>query len=468
MKRVISVILVLCIFSCLVSCQKKSSQFNYPTGNIEACVYEESTENTSFNANIYIVNHLSGMLECKSAKIEIPNDISPLNALIEAVIVQNDSHISLNIKFEDALLSNNTCLIFLTGEFPEMTEWFKLEGALLATLKDFCNADTVVLFLNDSIAAYGGMPVSAARYTGDLPDNYVEEMLAELNTGAPLKSTFLAFIPDYDSEFFYVSPIGSVPYNASDTTRTKIKKTLEKAVEELTAAYNRHMQPGIDACCTIIFNSQRAESGNFTVDIELDQAVMLRNDNLYTAKLIALFLYVNVPRIESIHFTVKDAGGDIEYSPSFKEALHGLGTDITAYYPIHVDSTLEAVHMYIESENCYNPKALLEKVLSETSDTLMPDISDRLQDVAINGDTVLISFLPNTSTKIKLDFINDTRYYDSPEMRERLFVYSIVNTLTELPMIERVAFFEDKKTMPRLVNIYFERPLMRNPGLIAE
>ena len=53
-------------------------------------------------------------------------------------------------------------------------------------------------------------------------------------------------------------------------------------------------------------------------------------------------------------------------------------------------------------------------------------------------------------------------------MRERLFVYSIVNTLTELPMIERVAFFEDKKTMPRLVNIYFERPLMRNPGLIAE
>ncbi len=468
MKRVISVILVLCVFSCLVSCQRKDSQLYYPTGNIEACVYEESTENTSFNANIYIVDSLSGMLECKSAKIEMPDDISPLNALIEAVISQNDSHISLNVKFENALLSNKTCLIFLSGKFPEVTEWFKLEGVLLATLKDFCNVDTVELFLNDGIAAYNGMPVSAARYTGDLPDSYVEEKLAELNTDTPLKSSFLAFIPDYDSEFFYISTVGFVPYNASDSTRTKIKKTLEKAVKELTQAYNRHMQPGIDACCTIIFNSKRTESGNFTVDIKLDQKVMLRNDNLYIAKLIALFLYVNVPRIESLNFTVKDAGGDIEYSPSFKEALHGLGTDITAYYPIHVDSTLETVHMYIESESCYNAKALLEKVLSETSDTLMPNISDRLQDVVINGDTVFVNFLPNTSSKITLDFINDTRYYDSPEMRERLFVYSIVNTLTELPMVEYVAFFEDKKTMPRLVNIYFERPLMRNPGLIAE
>lgn len=468
MKRMLSAVLTLCILSCAVSCKKEDNEFEYRTGDIEAFVYDETAENTGFNASIYTVGQISGLLECENARIEMPCDASPLNALIEAVLSQNSSGTAHDMKLEGALLSDEACLIFLTGEFPDMTEWLKLEGVLLATLKDFCGADTVAVFFNGGPVAHDGMPVTTARYIGELPDDYVEEMLSEFYKGTPPKSAFLAFVPDFNSELFYISPIGSVPYSASDPVRTKVKKTLERTAEELTLEYNRNMQPGIDACCTMVFKTKKTESGNYAVDIELTQAVLLKNDALYIARLIALSLYTNVAGIENVHFTVKDENGDIEYSPSFREAIKGLGTSMTAYYPIHTDSTLEAVHMYIESENRYNAKALLAKALSETADTLMPDISDRLQDVAISGDTALVNFSPGTGAEIMLGFINDTRCYDSPEMRERLFVHSIVNTLTELPMVEGVAFFENKETMPRLVNIYFERPIRRNPGLIAE
>ena len=50
-----------------------------------------------------------------------------------------------------------------------------------------------------------------------------------------------------------------------------------------------------------------------------------------------------------------------------------------------------------------------------------------------------------------------------------MLVYSIVNTLTEMPTIRRVQFFRAGQSIEKLSGyLYMTTPFMRNPGIIKE
>ena len=53
------------------------------------------------------------------------------------------------------------------------------------------------------------------------------------------------------------------------------------------------------------------------------------------------------------------------------------------------------------------------------------------------------------------------------ENRERAFIYSIVNTLTEIEDIGRVWMLEDGKKLGSIDKIYLGNSLMRNPGILV-
>ena len=53
-------------------------------------------------------------------------------------------------------------------------------------------------------------------------------------------------------------------------------------------------------------------------------------------------------------------------------------------------------------------------------------------------------------------------------MRETLFIYGVVNTLTDMPMISSVWMLENGEKIAQVNNIYLGGALVRNPGLIVE
>ena len=53
-------------------------------------------------------------------------------------------------------------------------------------------------------------------------------------------------------------------------------------------------------------------------------------------------------------------------------------------------------------------------------------------------------------------------------MRETLFIYGVVNTLTDMPMISSVWMLENGEKIAQVNKIYLGGALVRNPGLIVE
>ena len=49
-----------------------------------------------------------------------------------------------------------------------------------------------------------------------------------------------------------------------------------------------------------------------------------------------------------------------------------------------------------------------------------------------------------------------------------MFIYGVVNTMTDMPMISSVWMLEDGKKIDKIQNIYLGSALVRNPGLIVE
>ena len=49
-----------------------------------------------------------------------------------------------------------------------------------------------------------------------------------------------------------------------------------------------------------------------------------------------------------------------------------------------------------------------------------------------------------------------------------MFIYSVVNTLTELEGVSRVWMLEDGKKLGSVDEIYLGNALMRNPGILVD
>ena len=131
------------------------------------------------------------------------------------------------------------------------------------------------------------------------------------------------------------------------------------------------------------------------------------------------------------------------------------------------NSTLNKKKIYIKSDDCYDLYEVLSRMLNEREGTYFPLITT-LDSVNISNGTVAVNFKKGTRDRMLDCFVNSDLHYDSPEMRERLLIFSIINTLTEYPSVNRVMFYEDNKVMENLLNINLKRPIYRNPGLIAE
>ncbi len=87
------------------------------------------------------------------------------------------------------------------------------------------------------------------------------------------------------------------------------------------------------------------------------------------------------------------------------------------------------------------------------------ETEDIFESVTVEGDLALVN-------------LSDSFYEECQslsEVQERMLVYSIVNTLTEMPTIRRVQFFRAGQSIEKLSGyLYMTTPFMRNPGLIKE
>jgi len=97
-------------------------------------------------------------------------------------------------------------------------------------------------------------------------------------------------------------------------------------------------------------------------------------------------------------------------------------------------------------------------------------LSGFLQDALQNGwqtMTDLLSVEVQGSCAIVNFSENFENYYPEDAVRERLMIYSIVNTLTQDPTIHQVQILVEERRVGAIGSIDLTNPLIRNPGLIS-
>jgi germination protein M len=80
-----------------------------------------------------------------------------------------------------------------------------------------------------------------------------------------------------------------------------------------------------------------------------------------------------------------------------------------------------------------------------------------IQSVSVDGDLARANFGANFA-----------KLYPQGSAGELMFVYSVVDTLTELPGVTRVQFLVDGQTVSRYGNLDLTQPLQRDASLIAK
>ena len=95
-----------------------------------------------------------------------------------------------------------------------------------------------------------------------------------------------------------------------------------------------------------------------------------------------------------------------------------------------------------------------------------PFTAEDIEDVYVVDDVAVINWAPGFSETLRTYLESDSTMEIS--RRESMFIYGVVNTMTDMPMISSVWMLEDGNKIDKIQNIYLGSALVRNPGLIVE
>jgi spore germination protein GerM len=146
-----------------------------------------------------------------------------------------------------------------------------------------------------------------------------------------------------------------------------------------------------------------------------------------------------------------------------------LGQPVTVAFPDPDGSALYRVERAVPQSSIYDAGARLAELFRGPADpgVLYPVFTESDADkVYISGDTAVINWKEGLSKRLSELMEAETSL--PRERREQLFVFSVVNTVTEIPGISRVLMLENGRRPASAGRIWFGNPLLRNPKLYVE
>jgi len=145
--------------------------------------------------------------------------------------------------------------------------------------------------------------------------------------------------------------------------------------------------------------------------------------------------------------------------------LHEVADMIELYFPQQQSEKLVKMERATSQESAFMVRNLVDELIrgplagenaSLTYAFPVGITSEDLLSVEVQGSCAIVNFSEN--------FEN---YYPEDAVRERLMIYSIVNTLTQDPTIHQVQILVEERRVGAIGSIDLTNPLIRNPGLIS-
>ncbi len=478
-----------------------------------------------FTAPLYFVSQDGRTLSCEEREIELSADMSIVELAVRALIDGPSDRLLLRsvptgVTLSRMELSDDVCNVYLTGDFPsEMRSWIIARTAIASTVTAVGMMSTVNVYFDEQEPGYLGRALGAQTSIAFSLDAYLTNLHQEYEVlplgvtaeaAASVMRNMTLYYIDKKSDLL-IPKNKQVTYSVI-TNKTELAQLIMNSlliVPSGSAELKSPIPPDIklvgppvikygslaatptsatDSSPTdepIGENSMQASETDDEVAPDIDEpctvSVVLSEpaagyNEQRLCGAITLSITGFLPKVEGV--CISFARTNVVTGEMTLTALNGGKPFVRADfarsigYGVYIDCpktngvTLSRVKCMVESEQAYSLKKRLELLLSYLAmDDSQSLTADFINDVYQVNDMVVIDWAAGFSD-YALEYIKKDGE-ESMADRETSFVFSIVNTLCELPKIQRVWMLENGEKIGRLNNIYLGNSLYKHSGIMA-
>ena len=467
----------------------------------------------SFTAKLYFRSEDGLRLVAETRDISYTGNISRAQAVVEA-LAQGPSSSMLRASLPDNMdldrveLSTDACNVYLLSSSlpPSAQEWLIARAAVAATIYEAEGVGSVNLYLNGVEPGVNRQALGALAPITERLDTYVANMLQEFENwyseegseaGSFATRTATLYFTDFEGEVL-IARNSTVNYDRTEDAGgiaallvaklrdgdvnlepvvpadlTLAERPLVTPLEQVQAALWPESEEEGDSPHPQ--NPEQAESGESIITLRFEKPTYDYDPNILAGAL-TMTLTGYIPNAAGVAIYLKGedgayvnlAGAKGYYSRTDFSDM--IGASIYLPFPDAEGSTLYRVPRAVPGKSVYDPRVRLEELFKGPADpgVLYPLFTaDDIQSVYVIGDLAVLNWQRGFAEK--LPALMEAEDFNLPkERRERLFIYSVVNAISEIPGIQRVWMLEDGKKLGAVKDIYLGNALMRNPGIMID
>ena len=469
-----------------------------------------------FTAQLYFVSDDGLHLSVEEREVRCGKGMSRAEAAISALIdgpmttVLNQS-VPGDMLLQRVETSYEACNVYLLASYtPDARTWATAQAAIAATVYACENIASINLYLNGMAPAYYGRAMGAVTPISNTLDAYIVELQQQYadiaqgtdnETEAGVYETRIATLYFTDSSnTLLIAKNTTLNYDSSETSVRISYQILNKLLDgaeglEAVLPADLQLHSPIRLVPEKSYNSggagniedgesphpsetapeiEKPEDQGLTQGEPMVAEIVIdkpkeKYDEAILSGALTLTLTGYIPDLIGVSIAVIDEGGNTtELAPKGYFTREDFSSRIGRI--VSDGSLLYRAPRAVSSEESYDPLAILTELLSGSADLggmCGGFTADDIAGVYKTDNTIVIDWKAGFADKLRA-YINSQDNTGIPqENRERAFVYSIVNTLTEIEDIGRVWMLEDGKKLGVMDKIYLGNSLMRNPGILV-
>jgi hypothetical protein len=480
----------------------------------------------SFNAKLYFVSEDERNLSPETRSIALSGSMSRAEAALRAMEDGPVSGVLLasvseTLCFSGIELSQDACNVYYTGSVADNKDWLILRAAVAATVYEAEGINAVNVFLNGIVPGYAGRPLGSLSPIPGALDTYLSElkqryelMPQEITEAGGRESNIATLYFANMGNDFLIARNRKVAYDLSLSNADIVRLLLDElrqgdtGTESLEPVLPADLQlaqdpniiyfndPGLTPTPTQTPDSTTADDPEASpmpeeivvkkdrdepcvIELTFTEPAMEYDPNMMSGA-ITLMLTGYLPKVKGVKISI------IKTADNGRKAAHNLseneyfvrsdfadriGFGIYLAFPDAESSVLDRVQRIVASASVYDPDARLFELFQGPADPgLMHPKEFTASDVL---DVYIVDNLAVVNWKAgfaqKLEQLAQTQQTDTIHGDpEKLFIFGIVNTLTEIPGVERVWMLEDGQKIRAVADLYLGNALLRNPGILID
>lgn len=465
----------------------------------------------SFTARLYFLSEDGLRLVPETREISYTGNISRAQAVAEALAQGPGGGVLLpslpeHISLERVELSADACNVYLLSSYrPDMRSWFIARAAMAATIYDAEGIGSINLYLNGIEPGAEGQALGAMSPITERLDTYLANMQQEYDFWASQSGSEAGSFATRTATLYFTDFAGKLLIARNSTLNYDPRESaaaiaallvaklrdgdanLEWVVPaDLTLAEDPLVLP-TEVMLGALFppdedadephpqGAQQEPSGRTSVILRFEKPAYNYDPNILAGAL-TMTITGYIPTVEGVSIYFRGEDGEYENLAGEKgyytrlDFADMIGASIRLPYPDAEGSVLYRVPRAVPGKSAYDPRARLEELFKGPADpgVLYPLFSaEDIDSVYAAGNLAVLNWKSGFADKLRA--LIETEEFNLPkERRERLFIYSVVNAITEIPGIQRVWMLEDGEKLGTVRDIYLGNALMRSPGIMID